>query len=477
MALVPVPRSKLRRGLPPTAADAARLVAAAVPVPVVDLILTLAGAGHAAYLVGGSVRDTLLGRPARDWDLATSGRPADIRALFADTAYENAFGTVAVRAADGVHEVTTFRTDHEYADHRRPHRVEFGGSIEVDLARRDFTVNAMAWGVEAGDDFGESLGGARLVDPHGGLADLAGGTLRAVGAPDDRFGEDALRMLRAARLAAQLDFSIEPATLAAIERHADLAGHLSGERIAAELTRLLEFERPSVGLRILADTGLLAVVLPELEAERGVEQNKVPGEDLWAHTLRSVDAVDPGRPVVRLAALLHDVGKPSTALDGHFYGHEIVGADLAEAILRRLHVPRETWERVAHLVRTHMFLYDPSWGDGAVRRFIAKIGVDALDELFALRAADSVGSGLGPDAGGLPELRARVASELAGPLVLDRRDLAIDGTDLIEELGLEAGPALGRVLDALLERVLADPTLNTRPTLLLLARSVAGGER
>lgn len=469
MALVPVPRPKLSRDLE----RAARLVAAAVPGSVVELVRTLSGGGHAAYVVGGSVRDTLLGRPARDWDLATSGRPAEVRALFSDTAYENAFGTVAVRVAGDVHEVTTFRIDHDYADFRRPHRVEFGESIDADLARRDFTINAMAWGLEGSED----VAAAHFVDPFGGLADLDARSLRAVGDPDARFGEDALRMVRAARLAAQLDLSIEPATRAAIERHAGLAGHLSGERIAAELTRLLEFDRPSIGLRLLAETGLLAVVLPELDAERGVSQNKVPGEDLWDHTLRSVDAVDPGRPIVRLAALLHDTGKPSTASDGHFYGHEVVGADIAEAVLRRLHVPRETWERVVHLVRAHMFLYDPSWGDGAVRRFIGKIGPDALDELFALREADNVGSGLSPDAGGLAELRARVTAELAGPIVLDRRDLAIDGTDLIEELGLEPGPELGRVLDALLERVVADPAFNTRPTLLLLARAVVGDDR
>jgi tRNA nucleotidyltransferase (CCA-adding enzyme) len=477
VADVPVPRSELTRQAPepalgqvpesPREQTAAARIAAAIPDPVNELIDTLVDAGFAAYIVGGSIRDVLIGRAAVDWDLATSARPDDMRNVFEDAAYENAFGTVAVRAADGLHEITTFRMEHDYADFRRPHRVEFGGSIETDLARRDFTVNALAWGREPG------AMAALLVDPFGGLSDIDRRLLRAVGRPADRFGEDALRMLRVVRLASQLEFEVEPDTLAAVREHADLAAHLSGERVAAELQKLLAADRPSAGLRVMAETGLLDVVLPELAAQRGVAQNKVPGEDLWHHTLRSVDATPASRPVVRLAALLHDLGKPSTAADGHFYGHDVVGADLAEALLRRLHVPRETWERVVHLVRYHMFDYQPDWGDGAVRRFIAKIGPEALDELFALREADNVGSGLDRGASGLTELRDRIAAELSGPTVLDRRDLAIDGSDLIAELGLQPGPLVGRILENLLDRAVTDPTINTRPTLLLLAQGLA----
>ncbi len=449
------------------------LIAGTVPEAVLDLLRHLWRAGHAAYLVGGSLRDVLLGRRAADWDLATDARPDEILAVFPDATYENQFGTVGVRRRDGVHEITTFRSEHEYADFRRPHRVEFGERIEQDLARRDFTINALAWGGEPTPD--GALPEPRLVDPHGGLADLAARRIRAVGDPLVRFGEDALRMVRAVRLAAVLDFEIEPATLAAIRERADLVRHLSGERVAAELTKLLAAARPSVGLRLLAETGLLERLLPELAAERGVPQAKIPGDDLWAHTLRTVDAAPAEQPIVRLAALLHDVGKPETAADGHFPGHEIRGAELAASILRRLRFPRETVERVAHLVRHHMFSYEGGWSDAAVRRFVARVGRDALDELFALRRADNVGSGL-PDGTGLAELEARVAAILRGPVVLDRRDLVIDGHDLIRELGLEPGPRLGRILDALLERVVADPGLNERPTLLLLARSLVAGE-
>ena len=450
--------------LPGTELSDEAAVGAAIPQPVHELMGVLWGAGHAAYVVGGSLRDVLLGRQPFDWDLATDARPDEILKLFPSAVYENAYGTVAVRHRDDLYEVTTFRTEHDYTDFRRPHRVEFGDRVEIDLARRDFTANAVAWGAAAG-------GQPALVDPHGGRDDIAGGILRAVGDPKARFEEDALRMVRAVRLAATLGFAIEPATLAGIEANADLVRYLSGERIQTELSKLLAAERPSVGLRLLADTGLLERISPDLAQQRGVPQNKAPGEDLWDHTVRTVDATRAGRPVVRLAALLHDIGKPATFSDGHFLGHEVVGAQLAGELLDKLRSPRAVRERVVHLVRQHMFSYEPAWSDTAVRRFIGKIGVEAIDDLFALREADNLGSGIAPDAGGLDALRERVARELEGELVLDRSKLEIDGRDLIEELGLRQGPQLGRILDELLEKVIVDPALNDRATLLLLARS------
>jgi tRNA nucleotidyltransferase/poly(A) polymerase len=439
--------------------------------------------GHAAYVVGGSVRDAILGRPALDWDLATDARPDRLLAVFPGAVYENQFGTVAVREGDAVHEVTTFRSDHDYADFRRPHHVEFGDDLELDLARRDFTVNAIAWGAPAaeGAPGGGSLssGGASkpaLVDPFGGAVDIERRLLRAVGDPPARFQEDALRMVRAVRLAAVLDFAIEPATLDAIRANAALVAHVSGERLAAELNKLLAADRPSAGLRLMAQTGLLAVVLPELEAQRGVPQNKVEGEDLFDHTLRTVDAAPAGRPVVRLAALLHDLGKPTTIDDGPFRGHEVVGADMAEGLLDRLHLPRAAVASVVHLVRNHMFTYEPDWGDAGVRRFIQRVGAEAIDDLFALREADNVGSGVPVDAHHLDHFKARVAAELAASVVLDRSRLAIDGDDLMSELGLPQGPHLGRILDELLERVIAEPKLNDRATLLLLAESMLADE-
>ena len=444
-------------------------VGAAIPPPVHELMAVLWGAGQSAYVVGGSLRDVMLGRDPFDWDLATDARPDHILKLFADAVYENAFGTVVVRHAGQLYEVTTFRTDHDYTDFRRPHRVEFGDTVEVDLARRDFTANAVAWGARPSAD-------PALVDPHGGRQDIAARILRAVGDPQARFEEDALRMVRAVRLAATLGFMIEPATLAGIESSADLVRYLSGERIQTELSKLLGAEQPSIGLQLLSETGLLERISPDLAKQRGVPQNKAPGEDLWDHTLRSVDAARQDRPVVRLAALLHDLGKPATFSDGHFLHHEVVGADLAAALLDQLRFPRAVRERVVHLVRHHMFSYEPAWSDAAVRRFIGKIGIDSIDDLFELREADNLGSGLVPEAGGLDVLRARVTAELEGEVVLDRSKLEIDGRDLIEELGLRQGPQLGRILDELLEKVIVDPALNDRATLLLLARSRVADE-
>jgi putative nucleotidyltransferase with HDIG domain len=459
VARLPVPRSELTRiegvrGRP----------VEPVPEPVLEVIEVLRAAGHAAYLVGGSLRDLYLGRQPADWDLATDARPERVVELLPGSLYENRFGTVAFRRGRERFEITTFRQDHDYADFRRPHRVEFGETIEVDLARRDFTVNAFAWGGRPGEPLG-------LIDRHAGLADLDARRLRAVGDPLVRFGEDALRMVRAVRLATTLDFAIEPRTLAGIEARAELVRHLSGERIAAELEKILAAPQPSLGLGLLETSGLLGWIAPPLAAQRGVPQNKSPGEDLWDHTLRSVDAVPIDRPVVRLAALVHDIGKPSTFAEDRFVGHDAVGAELAGELLGRLRFPRSTVERVVHLVRQHMFAYEPTWGDSAVRRFIAKIGGPALEELFELRRADNVGSGLEADAGGLAELRARIAEQLAAEVALDRRDLAIDGEDLIAELGATPGPRLGAVLERLLEAVIEDPSLNDRPALLLLAQA------
>jgi uncharacterized domain HDIG len=465
MALVPLPGSQLT-GLP----DAFE---GAIPAAVRALLGTLWAADHAAYVVGGSLRDVVLERRPADWDLASDARPDRLVELFPGAVYENRFGTVAVRRDGEVFEITTFRTDHDYADFRRPHRVEFGDTIEVDLARRDFTVNAMAWGATPGRP-------PTFIDPYDGLADARSGVLRAVGDPRARFEEDALRMIRAVRLAATLGFGVEAATLAGIQARAGLAAHLSGERIAAELDKLLGAPVPSVGLRLMSDTDLLAPISPELAAQRGVPQNKVPGEDLWDHTLRSVDAAPAARPVVRLAALLHDIGKPTTFADGHFLGHDAVGAELAGAFLDRLRSPRAVRERVVELVRHHMFSYESNWSDAAVRRFIGKmatLGDGALDELLALREADNIGSGLPATSGRLDEMRARITAELAAELVLDRSGLAVDGADLMAELGLGQGPLLGRILDELLEQVIADPALNDRPSLLLLAQAMLTEDR
>ena len=449
------------------APDAAERLAALVPGAVRGVLDVLHANGHAGYVVGGSLRDVLLGREPHDWDLATDALPERLVDLFPGAIYENRFGTVAVRRDGTTFEITPFRIEHDYADFRRPHRVAFGDDLVTDLARRDFTVNAIAWGRPAAE-----AGPPSIEDPFDGTGDLERRILRAVGDPEARFREDALRMVRAVRLAAVLDFTLEPATRAAIAANATLATHLSHERVGAELERLLMAPRPSVGLRLAAETGLLAVIAPELEAQQGIPQRKVDGEDLWDHTLRTVDAAPASRPVVRLAALVHDLGKPATLADGHFHHHDVVGARLTESMLRRLRFPRPVVDDVAHLVRHHMFVVDLSLSEAAVRRFLKRVGPRSIDALFALRRADDIGSGLQPDDPALLAFRARLDAELAAEAALDRAALAIDGDTLIRELGVPPGPHMGRLLDALLERVLDDPQLNDRATLLLLAQGL-----
>jgi len=420
--------------------------------------------GHQAYVVGGSLRDLLLDRPPADWDVATDALPAQVTDRFPGSRQVARYGTVLVpgpTVGDEV-EVTTFRRDHRYGDHRRPDRVTFTGSLAEDLARRDFTVNAMA------------LGPAGLVDPHGGRADLSRRVIRAVGDPAVRFDEDALRLLRAVRLAAVLGFELEPATRRAIAQGAPLLRHVSAERRGRELRRLLAATPPSRGLQLLASTGLLEVLSPELAAQRGVPQAKVPGDDLWAHTMRTVDAtalLAPGDEMLAFAALLHDVGKPSTQAEGHFHGHEVVGATLAARWLRSLGLPRREIDQVVLLVRWHMFHYEPRWSDAAVRRFIRRIGTTALPGLLLLRRADAIGSGDAPDRDPTAELRVRVAAQLDSGVPLSLAELAVGGDDLRLELGLPAGPAIGRLLGRLLASVLADPSRNTRATLLADARA------
>jgi tRNA nucleotidyltransferase (CCA-adding enzyme) len=444
-----------------------------VPADVQRILQTLWSNGHAAYLVGGGVRDSLLGRAVTDWDIATNALPEQTIGLFPRGQYTNRFGTVTVPTTapsdlPGV-EVTTFRRDHKYADHRRPDSVTFTDSLEEDLARRDFTVNAIAWGRPAGE-------GAEphWVDPTDGLADLRARVLRAVGDPHVRFDEDGLRLLRAARLAAQLGFEIEPQTLTQMAATSDTARWVSSERVGGELRKMVEADPPSAAFVILSDTGVLEHALPELAAQRGVPQDKISGHDLWGHSMATVDGaatVDPGNKTLRLAALLHDIGKPPTFADGHFIGHDEEGARMAEALLTRLAYPRQEIARVTKLIANHMFSYEPRWSGAAVRRFIRRVGREDVEDLIKLRRADNIGSGLPPEAGDLDELTARVGAELDAGSPLTLRELAVDGNDLVDGLGLTPGPIVGQLLERLLGSVIADPSRNTRERLLAEART------
>jgi poly(A) polymerase/tRNA nucleotidyltransferase (CCA-adding enzyme) len=445
-----------------------------LPTAVRHVLAMLIGAGHEVAVVGGALRERLHDGAvtADDWDVATSADPEAVAALFPTARWLNRFGTVTVPGTPLV-EVTAFRTEGAYRDRRRPDDVRFGATLAEDLARRDFTINAMAWQPTDLD-----AGHGRLVDPFGGGADLEAGILRAVGDPEARFAEDALRIIRGARFAAGLGLRIDPPTAAALRALAPTLSGVSGERLRDELLRMLSGPVPPSGaLRQMEALGILPVVLPEVAALRGVPQAKLIPGDALDHTMRAVDAA-PAEPLIRVATLLHDIGKATTLAGGHFIGHERVGADLAARVLQRLRFPAAEIAAVEHAIRHHMFAYEPNWTDAAVRRFLRRVGPDRLELLLALRRADNLASGVG-EAGDAAEraLVERIRRVGAAHPAILAGHLAIDGNDVQAALGIGPSPAVGTILDALLERVLDDPALNDRATLLALARSLAAGAR
>lgn len=462
-----------------------------IPADVEKVTDRLREEGHEAYVVGGCVRDAIRGVDPADWDVATDARPEEIQGIFKRSLYLNRFGTVVVRMGDHEVEVTTYRIESEYSDKRRPDTVAFTDSLHDDLSRRDFTINAMAWTPESASEARAGTRGAAsplpsgaLVDPFGGQADLAAKIVRAVRDPDERFAEDALRMLRAVRFATTLGFRIDPATGDGIRRNAHLAKELSGERIQQEILKIVLSPVPSVGFRMLSDLGLLDVIAPELERCRHTPQEKVAAQDVFEHSLATLDAAASDMPrnateeddlVLRLAALLHDVGKPDTYDDGHFHQHEFVGEAKARIVLRRWKLPKEVVERATHLIRHHMFWYQSEWTSSAVRRFIRKVGLDRIRDLFFLRRVDNIGSGARvPRLRELEELWLRVEEEIQRANAFSKRDLAVDGHDIMAALRIPPGPDVGRITDALFERVLDEPELNEKGRLLALAKELRG---
>jgi tRNA nucleotidyltransferase (CCA-adding enzyme) len=416
-----------------------------------------------AYLVGGSVRDVVLGRPpGARWDVATALVPEEVARRFGRVVPIGiAHGTTLVLEGGLEIECTTFRREGGYSDARRPDRVEFTDDPVADLARRDLTVNAMAYDPLAG----------RLLDPHGGARDLERRVLRAVGDPVARFREDALRPLRVARLAAVLEMDPDDATRAAMGQVRDRAGRIAMERVRDEWNRMLAARRPSRGLELLRGSGLLALWAPEIERCVGVTQNRWHAYDVYGHLLETCDAAPADKPRVRWAALLHDVGKPDTRGEkrgeGTFYRHEAFGAEIADRMLERFRFPLEERRAIVHLVREHMFDYRREWSDAALRRFLRRVGESAVADLFDLRIADTLGNGRKT---GFPTylelMRRRIEGLLAADHALSVRDLAVDGTDVMRELGIGPGPRVGRELEELLERVMDEPASNRRDLLI-----------
>ena len=439
----------------------------------------LRAAGKQAWLAGGAVRDLVrraeglyVGDPPQDFDVATDALPEQVLKLFprvVPTGIQH--GTVTVLSGEHKVEVTTFRGEGPYVDGRRPSSVTFLGDIDGDLARRDFTVNAMAW---------DPIDGV-LRDPFSGVTDLRRHLLRAVGDPLARFREDGLRPLRAVRFACTLRLAVDLPTKRAIPQAIDVFGKVAQERVRDELVKLLVRGDPaSRGLRLLRSTGLLGRIIPELLESVNFVQNRYHAWDVWRHTLRCLDFA-PRDLVVRLAALLHDVAKPRCAApkegapgEHTFYDHEKVGADLAAEILTRLRFSRREVDRVALLVREHNWHYQPEWNDATVRRTLARIGPAELPALWALRRADLNARGRLVEEGLQNQAAAeeRFQREIERASALRVGDLAIGGEDVMHELGIPAGPRVGQVLTRLLERVIDDPELNTRNTLIRLSAEV-----
>lgn len=424
-----------------------------LPADVRWIISQLKAADFEAFAVGGAVRDAVMAREPKDWDVATNATPQQIQKVFPKSVYENRFGTVGVHRGGQLYEVTTYRVEAGYSDARHPDQVEFVNRLEDDLARRDFTINALA------------LEDGKLVDPFGGQADIKAKLIRAVGNPDDRFAEDALRMMRAVRLAVELDFTVEPKTLAAITHHADRLKLVSAERIRDEFMRILASPAPYQGVKLLLHTGLLKIFLPELMEGEDFAQNKHHQHAVLQHSLLSLKHTPSNDLLIRLAALLHDIGKPRSARgEGEartFHGHEVIGARMTKKIMQRLKFSKADTDRVVNLVRHHMFLFQFESTDKAVRRIIRRVGVENINDLVDLRVGDRLGSGckIGYTKK-LKTFKERVVEVQKDPI--DTRMLKLDGTDIMRLLKIKPSRQVGEILDQLLEEVLDDPSRNTR---------------
>lgn len=497
---------------------------------------TLKGAGFEAFIVGGAVRDLLIlkknNSPApltTDYDFATNATPEEIQKLFPESFYENEFGTVAITAeelaqqagfeptfvkvaaiaeqkvidltaASKIHaslsspyqekqaekssqkspnfEITTYRSQELYSNFRKPDSLQWGTSIEEDLTRRDFSINALALTLTQEVSLDQPLltlapDEYTLIDLHHGLADLDAHLIRTVGDPATRFQEDALRMLRAIRLSVQLNFEIEEQTFAALLAHHELLDHISAERIRDEFLKMLKSEYPAEAIELLDETQLLEFILPELLAAKGVQQGGHHTTDVWTHSLDALRYCPSPDPIVRLATLLHDIAKPDTYAEQNgtitFYNHEIIGARVAKKIAQRLRLSKEEQDRIFTLVRYHMFHYQPENTDAAIRRFMRKVGLNNINDILDLREGDRLGSGARQTSWRLEEMKQRMIAQLHQPF--DINDLAIDGHDLMREFNLQPGKVIGEVLHYLFEQVLENPELNTPEHLVELAHS------
>ncbi|HYU65018.1 MAG TPA: HD domain-containing protein [Candidatus Paceibacterota bacterium] len=433
-----------------------------IPSEIKEVLTKLKSKGFEAYVVGGCVRDLLLGKEPDDWDITTNAIPAQIQEIFPESFYENNFGTVTIKT-DTVDpslqqtQITPYRKEAKYTDKRHPDEVKFASQLTDDLSRRDFTINAMAM------DKNENL-----IDLFSGKNDLEKKVIRTVGNPKERFNEDALRLLRAVRFASILGFSIEPNTFQAIKDCAPWLEAISKERIRDEFIKITSSPHAHTGLQLLLDTRLLHQIIPELMEGVGVEQNLHHIYTVWEHNLRALQyTVEKDYPLhVRLAALLHDVAKPRTKRGqgkySTFYGHEVVGARITAKIMERLKFPRELSERIIRLVRYHLFYYNVGEvTESSVRRLLAKVGPENIEDLLKVREADRIGSGT-PKAVPYKLRHLKYVIDKVSHDPISVKMLKVNGQDIMKELKIEPGPKIGLILNSLLAEVLDDPIKNSK---------------
>jgi len=427
-----------------------------IPPIVLDISRRLIKNGYQAFIVGGALRDALLGRQAQDWDVATDATPEMIHDLFSEmTRFGLKHGTVTLVFRGRHFEVTTFRGPGEYAD-----------SIEEDLSHMDFTFNAMGYDVTH----------RRIIDPFGGKRDMKKRVVRAVLNPLDRFNEDPLRMMRAIRFSLELGYTIEPETLKAISHTADAIDTMAKERIRDELLKILMVSKPSVGFNLMRKTGLLGRILPELLEGYRKRQNNYHQYTIYRHTMETVDSVDK-ESILRVSALFHDIAKPRVRkkVNGRwgFFGHAKASAKLCREIMLRLRFSNERIDRVTHLVAHHMFDYKTRLTERALRRFIKRVGAGNINDIIRLRKADDVAHGWGRiDENQIEEFRNRISAQIEKSHPLTISDLAVDGHDVMNALGLQPGPKVGKILDQLLEVVIEKPEYNKRDRLIKILKDM-----
>lgn len=456
---------------------------------IVNIAQTFTNAGYQIYLVGGSVRNMLLGKKVKDWDLTTNATPEKILKLFPDGFYDNEFGTVgiAIKNAENpeekhIIEITTFRSESEYKDHRHPEKVTWGKTIEEDLQRRDFTINAIAIpliskSMQINTPMDSRLlenDHSLLIDPYHGYQDLQKNIVRAVGNANERFKEDALRLMRAIRFATQLGFTIEESTWNAIQEDAKLLSEISAERIHDELLKILASDHPYEGIMLLKNANLLQYILPELLEGINVSQER-PGRhhttDVFTHNVLSLKECPSTDPIVRFATLIHDIAKPRVAgkdQNGYviFYNHEVTGAKMAYTICERLRFSKKDRKKIVTLVRWHMFTIDEHITDAAVRRFIRRIGVENVKDMIDLRIGDRLGGGTQTAESWRLKLFKKRIEEQLQPAPFSINNLAIDGNDVMKELQIKPSKQVGEILQKLFEDVDEDLSKNTREYLL-----------